>query len=233
MDCIELHSAHGYLINQFLCDGTNKRTDRYGGSIENRMRLLHEVLQALIEVYGSSRVGVRISPTYKDHGQTYYGVDDSQPEVLYKTVVASLDKYNLAYLLLSEPRWSGGKANWDPRSDTGFSQPLRNAWARSLYSHPIIEAGGFTPRSASEALKHNVCDAIAFGRWFISNPDLVERLKTGAPLNIYDRTTFYIRDPVKGYIDYPALQREATPLARDYETMPQVGCLLPRVLISL
>jgi len=231
MDAVEVHAAHGYLINQFLCDGTNKRTDKYGGSIENRMRLMHEVLEAVVDVFGPSRVGIRISPTYKG-GMTHFGVDDSQPEVLYQTVIKSLEKYGLAYLLLTEPRWNIGPKGMDPRTDSSVLEPLRNSWARSMYKHPIIEAGGFTPRSAAEAVKSNTCDAIAFGRWFISNPDLVERLRIGAPLNVYDATSFYSRDPVKGYIDYPAMDRSLTPLARDCETMSQVSFFIARIIVG-
>ena len=206
-DAVEIHAAHGYLLNQFMCDGVNKRTDEYGGSIQNRLRALHEVVRAVIDVYGADRVAVRLSPTYADT-RTYYDCSDSNPGELYREAVKSLDQYKLAYLLLSEPRWSGGAADKDPRTDPGFTQPIRNGWARELYSSKIIGAGGFTPKNAQDAIEKGIYDCVAFGRWFISNPDLPERLRTGAPLNVYNRATFYVRDPILGYIDYPFLKEE-------------------------
>jgi N-ethylmaleimide reductase len=202
-----------------LCDGVNKRTDEYGGSIQNRMRALHEVVRAVIGVYGNDRVAVRVSPTYKDT-RTYYDCGDSNPEVLYREVVKSLDQYKLAYLLLSEPRWSGGRVNDDPRSDPGFLQPIRNGWAKEVYSHKIIGAGGFTPSTAKTAIEQGVYDCVAFGRWFIANPDLPLRLKTNAALNVYNRKSFYLRDPVKGYIDYPFMD-QANKYAAAYDVIDQ------------
>lgn len=219
-DCVEIHSAHGYLLNQFMCDGVNKRTDEFGGSIPNRLRALHEVVRAVIEVYGNDRVAVRISPTYKDT-RNYYDCGDSNPEELYREAVKSLDQYKLAYLLLSEPRWTGGAANADPRTDTGFTQPLRNGWAKEVYTSKIIGAGGFTPKTAADAIEKGVYDCVAFGRWFISNPDLPAKLKAGTPLNIYDRTTFYIRDPIKGYLDYPFASASENKYSVAYPTMNQ------------
>jgi N-ethylmaleimide reductase len=221
-----------YLLNQFLCDGVNKRTDHYGGSIENRVRALHEVLRAVIEVYGNDRVAVRISPTYKDT-RTYYDCGDSNPEVLYREVIKSLDQFKLAYLLLSEPRWSGGAVNDDPRKDPGFLQPLRNGWAREVYSHKIIGAGGFTPSSAKHTVDQGVYDCVAFGRWFIANPDLPERLKADSPLNVYERKSFYLRDPVKGYIDYP-FSKLPNKYAAPYPVMDQkdIGQTLDAAKVS-
>jgi len=219
-DAVEVHAAHGYLLNQFFCDGVNNRKDEYGGSIENRIRILHEVLRAVIEVWGSDRVAVRVSPTYKDT-RTYYDCNDSNPELVYKEVVRSLDQFKLAYLLLSEPRWSGGPANYDPRNDSGFTQPIRNSWAREVYTHKIIGAGGFTPNSAKACIEEGVYDAVAFGRWFIANPDLPERLRNGTKLNIYNRKTFYVRDIVEGYTDYPYYGQEDDPKFAPYESMEQ------------
>ena len=203
-----------------MCDGVNKRTDEYGGSIQNRLRAMHEVVQAVIDVYGNDRVAIRLSPFYKD-SQTYYGCTDSNPELLFQEAVKSLDKYKLAYLLLSEPRWTGGAANNDPRNDPGFIQPIRNGWAREIYSSKIIGAGGFTPKTAQEAIEKGVYDAVAFGRWFISNPDLPERLRKGAPLNVYDRKSFYLYEDVKGYVDYPFLDAKANPNGAAYPLMDQ------------
>ena len=203
-DAVEIHAAHGYLLDQFMCDGANKRTDEFGGSIENRLRALNLVVQAVVEVMGNDRVGVRLSPTVPG-GMVYNSCGDSNPLALYRAAVQSLDRYNLAYLLISEPRWGLGKASGDPRNDAGFAEPLRNTWVREVYRSPVIGAGGFTPASSKEAVASGVYDAIAFGRFFISNPDLPKRLQSGADLNIYERASFYLRDPVKGYVDYPTV----------------------------
>ncbi|KAH9245933.1 hypothetical protein BASA81_016573 [Batrachochytrium salamandrivorans] len=213
-DAVEIHCAHGYLIDQFLNNQVNTRTDEFGGSIENRLRLMHLVVEAVIKVFGTpERVAVRLSPTYED-SLTYYDTRDSNPTELYREAVKSLAKYGLAYLLLTEPRWTGGASNNDPTKDAMMTLPLRNTWARQVYPHKIIGAGGFTPTSAKEAIETGAYDAIAFGRWFISTPDLVRRLKEGLPLNVYDRATFYVRDDVLGYVDYPFWGQESDPKYR-------------------
>jgi N-ethylmaleimide reductase len=193
-DLVEIHGAHGYLIDQFLCDGVNKRTDKYGGSIENRCRLLFEVVEAVVSVVGASRTALRLSPTNPaEQGDG----DDSDPDALFSFAIAGLDKYNLAYLLLTEPRWFGGDI------DKGWAMPFFHPQKfRSLYKSPMIGSGGFTPTNAHQALDNSLYDAVAFGRWFISNPDLPDRLRTGAPLNKYVRNTFYTYDE-EGYTDYP------------------------------
>jgi len=243
-DGVELHAAHGYLIDQFLNDGTNQRTDEYGGSVENRCRLLKEVLEAIFEIWPSDRVGVRLSPhDAPNGGNTYYGCKDSNPDVVYRHAVRNvLNGLNLAYLLLTEPRWVG-KYDDSPETDPGFQMPLRNLeMFRKEYSGVMIGAGGFTPSSSYAAMSgdgsKDEYDALAFGRWFISNPDLPERLKSfhewkangGAdasqpppPLNRYERDTFYTQD-AEGYIDYPSLEfDQQTPTDNsnklDYEGM--------------
>lgn len=190
-DGVEVHGANGYLLEQFLHDKSNKRTDAYGGSIENRARLLLEVTEAVIGVWGKDRVGVRLSPF-----GTYNDVGDSDPIKLYSYVLPSLDKLGIAYLSLIEARPGAGMEIDAPQA----VDQLRPFWPRTL-----ILSGGFTGESAEEAIRTGRADAIGFGRQFIANPDLPERLKTGVPLNRYDRSTFYGGDAA-GYTDYPTLQ---------------------------
>jgi N-ethylmaleimide reductase len=190
-DGVEIHGANGYLLQQFLDDRSNKRNDIYGGSVENRARLLIEVTQALIEIWGADRVGVRLSPF-----GTYNDVGDSDPLGLYGYVLTRLNKLGIAYVSLIEARASGGMEIDTPQE---ISQ-LRPFWPGTL-----ILAGGFTARSADEAIQSGLADAVAFGRQFIANPDLPARLRIGAPLNRYDRATFY-GGGAAGYVDYPALE---------------------------
>jgi N-ethylmaleimide reductase len=226
-DGVELHAAHGYLIDQFLNNGVNQRTDDYGGSPENRCRLLRQVLEAILNVWTSDRVGVRLSPHEAPNGgNTYYGCHDSDPDLVYTEAIRVLNSYNLAYLLMTEPRWVG-KYDATPEVDPGFQMPLLNLQKfRSLYNGVMIGAGGFTPTSSFEAsAMPDGYDAIAFGRWFIANPDLPLRLKAfhdheqkrqqscelqapPAPRwNRYNRDTFYTQG-AEGYIDYPSLEFE-------------------------
>jgi N-ethylmaleimide reductase len=210
-DGVELHAAHGYLIDQFLQDGVNKRTDEYGGTVNNRCRLLFEATGALVDIAGQGRVGVRLSPTTIDasgrQSMQYYAASSTDPDAVYEHAVGGLNRWKLAYLLLSEPRWNG-RNDGDVASDPGFSQPLTNAKYRGIYDNTLMAAGGFTPASAAQAVADGTYDLVAFGRWFLSNPDLPERLRSGAPLNVYDRQTFYTptilgKDGRKGYVDYP------------------------------
>jgi N-ethylmaleimide reductase len=189
-DGVEIHSANGYLLDQFLQDGTNRRTDRYGGSIENRARLLLEVTDAVSRIWGANRVGVRLSPygTYNDMG-------DSDPQALFGYVIQKLGERRLAYLHLVEPRGA---------DETNVSAPSTTALFRKLFAGPVIAAGGFDKHLAEAALADGLADAVAFGRPFIANPDLPRRFARNAPLNPYDRSTFYGGD-VKGYTDYPPL----------------------------
>jgi N-ethylmaleimide reductase len=192
-DGVEIHGANGYLLEQFLQSRTNLRTDRYGGSIDNRARLLLEITQAAIDVWGADRVGVRLSP---------YGVanDSGEPDPLplYGHVVKSLDKLGLAYLHFIEPRSSGaGRAevNWQ-------NVPSAMVLFRPLWSGVLIAAGGFTGEAAEAAIAEKHADAVAFGRIFISNPDLPRRLQQGFPITPYNRATFYGGEAA-GYTDYP------------------------------
>lgn len=189
-DGVEVHGANGYLLEQFLHSKSNHRTDAYGGSVENRARLLLEVTKAVIDVWGAERVGVRLSPF-----GTYNDVGDVDPIGLYKYVLTNLDKQGVAYVSLIEARAGAGMEIGTPNDvDT-----LREFWPRTL-----ILAGGFTEEMAEEAISSGRADAVAFGRQFIANPDLPERIRKGAALNSYDRSTFY-GGGAKGYIDYPAL----------------------------
>ncbi|MDE2379621.1 alkene reductase [Bradyrhizobium sp.] len=192
-DGVEIHGANGYLLEQFLQSRSNKRTDRYGGSIENRARLLLEITQAAIDVWGANRVGVRLSP---------YGIanDSGEPDPmpLYTYVVKALDRLGLAYLHFIEPRSSGaGRAevNWQ-------NVPSAMVLFRPLYGGVLITAGGFTGETGNAAIADGHADAIAYGRIFISNPDLPRRLQRGFPITPYNRATFYGGDE-KGYTDYP------------------------------
>ena len=192
-DGVEIHGANGYLLEQFLQSRTNLRTDRYGGSIENRARLLLEVTQAAIEVWGADRVGVRLSP---------YGIasdsGEADPMPLYSHVVEALNPLSLAYLHFIEPRSSGaGRAEVDHQNVPAVMVLFRPIWKGIL-----ISAGGFTGASAEAAIAAGHADAVAFGRIFISNPDLPRRLREGFPVTPYNRKTFYGGEEA-GYSDYP------------------------------
>ena len=192
-DGVEIHGANGYLIEQFLQSHTNLRTDRYGGPIANRARLLMEITQAAIDVWGASRVGVRLSPYGIANGS-----GEADPMPLYSHVIQALDPLGLAYLHFIEPRSSGaGRAEVNHQN-----VPSAMVLFRPIWRGVLISAGGFTGDSAEAAIAAGHADAIAFGRIFISNPDLPRRLQHGFPLTPYNRATFYGGEEV-GYTDYP------------------------------
>lgn len=195
-DGIEIHAANGYLLQQFLEDKTNRRTDRYGGSIENRARLLFEILDAVSDIWPADQVGVRISP-FSDVGD----VADSNPIELYKFVVEGLAARGICYLHLIEARARAGLV--DQINDA--APPSVASLVRPFFSGPLIVSGGFTAEAAERALADGTTDLVAFGRAFIANPDLPKRLARGAPLNAPDRATFY-GGAERGYTDYPALE---------------------------
>jgi N-ethylmaleimide reductase len=198
-DGVEIHSANGYLLDQFLHDGSNKRTDRYGGSIENRARFLMEVVEAVTNVWGSDRVGIRLSPSGQ-FGSMY----DSDLTALYSYVVKELNRFHLAYLHLVEPRVQG---NMDIEDDgTGLS----THFFRPLYNGTIVSAGGHNRETGEETLRSGDADLIAYGRLYIANPDLPQRFALNAPLNSYERSTFY-GGTEKGYTDYPFLPGSQLP----------------------
>jgi N-ethylmaleimide reductase len=198
-DGVEIHGANGYLIEQFLQSRTNLRTDRYGGSIENRTRLLLEITQVAIEVWGANRVGVRLSPYGVANGS-----GEAEPMPLYSHAIQSLDALGLAYLHFIEPRSSGaGRAEVNHQNVPSAMVLFRPIWNRVL-----ISAGGFTGETAEAAIAEGHADAIAFGRIFISNPDLPRRLQHGFPLTPYNRATFYGGEEVR-YTDYPVYDEMA------------------------
>jgi N-ethylmaleimide reductase len=192
-DGVEIHGANGYLIEQFLQSHTNLRTDQYGGSIENRSRFLMEVTKAVIDVWGADRVGVRLTPYGIANGS-----GEADPMPLYSHVVKSLDPLGLAYLHFIEPRSSGaGRAEVNHQN-----VPSAMVLFRPLWSGKLITAGGFTGETANAAIADGHADAIAFGRIFISNPDLPKRLAHDHPITPYNRATFYGGEAA-GYTDYP------------------------------
>ncbi len=193
-DGVEIHGANGYLPDQFLQDGTNKRTDEYGGRIENRARFLLEVTRAAISAWGADRVGVRISPS-----GTYGSMSDSNPPATFGYVATQLNRLGTAYLHVVEPRIKGTE-------EISHGQaPIAAQHLRPKFSRTLIAAGGYAPDSAEAIVAAGNADLVAFGRHFISNPDLPERLRRGLPLNRYDRSTFY-GGGARGYIDYPAAE---------------------------
>ncbi|WP_295993932.1 alkene reductase [Rugamonas sp.] len=191
-DGVEIHGANGYLFDQFLQDGSNKRTDIYGGSFENRARFLLDVTKAVISVWGSDKVAVRVGPS-----GNWGDMSDSNPEGLFTYVAQQLAPLNLAYLHLIEPRIAG-----NIEDETKDQAPVASQLIRKHYKGLIIAAGGFNGDSAEAILNAGDADLVAFGRHFIANPDLPERLRNKQPLNDYDRPSFFGGTDV-GYTDYP------------------------------
>lgn len=191
-DGVQLHAANGYLIDQFLRDGSNLRDDDYGGSIENRVRLLRQVTQAIADVAGADRTAVRLSPNGESQG-----VNDSDPEPLFVAAAEALAEIGIAFLELREPGPEG-------TFGTGQHAPIAPA-IRKVFTGPLVLNSDYDGTSAEAALDEDKADAITFGRPFISNPDLVQRLAEGAALAPDDRATWYSQGP-EGYIDYPALR---------------------------
>ncbi len=187
-DGIEVHAANGYLIDQFLRDNTNQRTDQYGGSIANRTRLLLEVVAAVSKVWGSDRVGVRISPINQ-----FNDIRDSYPQALFNHVAESLNPFNLAYLHVVE----ASMTNDAP-------QPFDFAELRRAYHGSYMANGGYDKARGNAAIGSGHADAVAYGVPFIGNPDLVERYRQDVPLNAADPNTFY-GGAEQGYTDYPVL----------------------------
>ena len=190
-DGVQLHGANGYLIDQFLRDGSNLRDDDYGGSVDNRIRLLREVTEALIGVWGAGRVSVRLSP----NGATQ-GVDDSAPETLFPVAAAALDALGIGFLELREPGPDGTFGKTDV--------PKQSPAIRAAFKGPLILNSDYDVAKAEAALASGLADAIAFGRPFIGNPDLVERIRNGADWAADNPQTWYSPGP-EGYTDYPAL----------------------------
>nr|URQ29605.1 oxophytodienoate-reductase 3 [Sinningia speciosa] len=205
-DGIEIHGAHGYLIDQFLKDGINERTDEYGGSLHNRCKFIMQVVQSTVAAVGAERVGVRISPAI-DH----LDATDSNPLSLGLAVIERLNKLQidcgskLAYLHVTQPRYTAyGQTESGSHGSAEEETLFMRTWRRT-YNGTFICSGGFTRQLGIEAVAQGDADLVAYGRFFISNPDLVLRLKLNAPLTRYIRATFYTHDPVVGYTDYPFL----------------------------
>ncbi len=197
-DAVEIHGANGFLLDQFLQDGSNRRTDAYGGTIENRARLLLEVVDGIAADIGADRTAVRLSP----HGNLG-GLSDSDTVPHFGTVIRELGKRGLAYLHLIEPRASSAGIADNASVDSADNAVL----FRHLFDGPVITAGGYTSETGAATIRAGLADGVAFGRMFIANPDLPERIRTGAALNDFDRATAYGGD-ARGYIDYPALGAE-------------------------
>ncbi|QNK01223.1 alkene reductase [Dyella telluris] len=193
-DGVELHAANGYLINQFIDSNANDRTDAYGGSLENRLRFLGEVAQALIEGTGDKgRVGIRLAPL-----TTLNGCEDADPETTYTAAAQLLADIGVAYIHIAEADWDDA-----PHMPVEFKQRLREVFPGTL-----IYAGGYTAERAREALREGWADLIGFGRPFVANPDLPERLRQGEPLTAHDRNTLF-GGAERGYTDYPAYAANA------------------------
>jgi N-ethylmaleimide reductase len=197
-DGVELHAANGYIFDQFLQDGSNKRTDQYGGSFENRARFLLNATRAVTSVWGSDKVAVRLGPS-----GSWGDMSDSDPVGLFTYVASELAKLDLAYIHLIEPRVLGNEDD-----ATKDQNPVASQTIRSVYKGTIISAGGFKRETAEAILVAGDADLVAFGRDFVANPDLPERLRLNLPLNAYDRPTFFGGTDI-GYTDYPFYKEEA------------------------
>jgi N-ethylmaleimide reductase len=194
-DGIELHAGNGYLLDQFLQDRTNRRTDAYGGSPENRARLLLEILDEIIPIWGAARIGVRISPDSQFHEMF-----DSDPAATFGHLARRLADYRIAYIHVVEPRIKGSEEIVEG------APPVASAEIKRIFRGNVIAAGGFDGEGAEAIIAVGDADVVAFGRHFIANPDLPRRLEKGLPLNPYDRATFYGGDR-RGYVDYPFFEQ--------------------------
>ncbi|XP_027150161.1 putative 12-oxophytodienoate reductase 11 [Coffea eugenioides] len=195
-DGVEIHGAHGYLIDQFLKDSVNDRTDEYGGSLENRCRFALEIIEAVSNAIGPQRLGIRLSPF-----ANYLGSADSNPEALGLYMAEALNKYGILYCHVVEPRM---KLIGEKFECSDSLLPMRKAFKGNF-----ISAGGYDREDGNNAVAENRTDLVVYGRLFLANPDLPKRFELNAPLNQYKRETFYTSDPVVGYTDYPFLESNA------------------------
>ena len=190
-DGVEIHGANGYLLDQFLRDGSNRRSDKYGGSIQNRARLPLEVTEAVVGVWGANRVGYRISPHF-----SAYSMSDTDPRQTFSYFVEELNNIGLGYLHMVEP--VGGRMG--AIAPDARVTPI----IREIFKGTLVLNGGYDARSGNEAIEKGGADLISFGVLFLANPDLPLRFRKNAPLNSADVATFYMGEE-KGYIDYPEL----------------------------
>ncbi|KAL5778766.1 hypothetical protein ACOSQ2_009503 [Xanthoceras sorbifolium] len=196
-DGVEIHGAHGYLIDQFMKDQVNDRTDQYGGSLENRCRFALEIVEAIANEIGAHRLGIRLSP-FADFMES----GDSNPKSLGLYMAESLSKHGILYCHMVEPRMR----IVEEKSEIPHSLlPMRKA-----FNGTFLAAGGYNGEEGNKAVTEDCADLVVYGRLFLANPDLPKRFEFDAPLNKYNRETFYTPDPVIGYTDYPFLKAEAT-----------------------
>jgi len=193
-DGVEIHGAHGYLLEQFMKDSSNDRTDEYGGSLENRCRFAVEVIDAIVREVGAHRVGIRLSP-FVD----FVDCVDSDPVALGHYMIQQLNKHEgFLYCHMVEPRMA--------IVDGSRQIPHRLLPFRKAFNGTFIAAGGYDREEGNKVVAEGYADLVAYGRLFLANPDLPKRFELNAPLNKYDRSTFYTQDPVVGYTDYPILE---------------------------
>ncbi|XP_028801616.1 12-oxophytodienoate reductase 1-like [Neltuma alba] len=192
-DGVEIHGAYGYLLDQFMKDQVNDRTDEYGGSLENRCRVPLEVVKAVADEIGPERVGIRLSP-FTDSEECV----DSNPKELALYMATSLNKYGILYLYIVDPKRKTDKEKAEC--------PDGLVRIRKAFNGTSITAGGYKREDGNRAIAENRADLVAYGRWFLANPDLPKRFEIDAPLNKYHKETFYTSDPVIGYTDYPFLE---------------------------
>jgi len=193
-DGVELHCANGYLVNQFISEHTNNRTDKYGGNLTNRLRFLKEITQAVVQVMGADKVGVRFAPLFEstDEVRVYLGLVENDPHTTYIEAIKILNNIGIAYLSLAEADWDNA-----PDLPAEFYKAVRET-----FDGLVMYAGKYTPTKALKILTEGKGDIFGFGRPFIANPDLPERVKHDWPLNVVDPESMY-GGTDKGYTDYP------------------------------
>lgn len=203
-DGVEIHGANGYLVNQFISEYSNHRVDQYGGSLKNRLRFLDEIVSAISAEVGAERLGVRFAPLFEstEEERVYLGLVESDPHETYLEAAKLLDKRGVAYISIAEADWDNA-----PELPESFCAALRNA-----FSGALIFAGRYTPHKAIRMLEAGYGDLFAFGKPFIANPDLPDRIRKGLPLNGVDPTTMY-GGTGKGYTDYPVFEPSSDSLS--------------------